>query len=241
VAPHVLSTAKWKRRSQLSISSPFPDIAIPRMSVCEYIFGDLTSVDSDRVALVEADSGRTLRYGELVAQIDGFAGGLTDRATHVGDVVALLLPNRIEFVVAFYGILRAGAAVTTVNTLATADDIARQLRDSGARMLITVEALLGKAESAARTVGLVENDVVVLDSRGRGQVGYGYPNLEDLLGAGGQPPTETFDPGSHIAVIPYSSGTTGSPKGVMLTHRNLVANITQVQQVTAMSTDDRVI
>ncbi|WP_285162175.1 AMP-binding protein, partial [Mycobacterium tuberculosis] len=69
----------------------------------------------------------------------------------------------------------------------------------------------------------------------------GHPSLPALLGEGRQAPNVSFDPSTHLAVLPYSSGTTGRPKGVMLTHRNLVANVSQCQPVLGVDASDRVL
>src|SRR3546814_421117 len=125
----------------MSFASPFPEVDIPSTSVYHYLFGDIADDDLDRVALVDAKSGRETTYRELIARVDAFAGALAGRGIGVGDVVGLLSPNSSAFAVAFHGILRAGATATTINALFTAKDIAKQLTDSGAKMLLTVTAL----------------------------------------------------------------------------------------------------
>ena len=106
---------------------------------------------------------------------------------------------------------------------------------SKAAMLVTVNALLPQAKEAAAAVGLADDRLVVLDGAD------GHPSAEDLLGAGLAPPAVDFDPATHLAVLPYSSGTTGNPKGVMLTHRNLVANVAQIRAAQDVEADDAVI
>ncbi|ABM12925.1 MULTISPECIES: 4-coumarate--CoA ligase family protein [Mycolicibacterium] len=230
----------------MTFLSPFPEVDIPTASVYDYLFSGLAGPEDsvlDRVALIDAKSGRQTTYREMVARIDSFAGALAARGIGVGDVVALLAPNSSVFAVAFHGILRAGATATTVNALFTAKDIAKQLTDSKATMLVTVAALLPQAKAGAAAAGLSDEDVVVLDGAGRdgSGEGAGHPNAADLLAAGTPAPQVDFAPSSHLAVLPYSSGTTGNPKGVMLTHRNLVANVAQIRPLHGMVADDVVL
>jgi acyl-CoA synthetase (AMP-forming)/AMP-acid ligase II len=223
----------------MSFASPFPEVDIPSTSVYEFLFGDIDDADADRVALIDAKSGRETTYREMVGRIDAFAGALAARGIGVSDVVGLLSPNSSGFAIAFHGILRAGATATTINALFTAKDIAKQLTDSKAKMLVTVTPLLGQAKEAAAAVGMADSDLVVLD--GDGQQATGHPNSDDLMGPGLPPPHVSFAPSSHLAVLPYSSGTTGNPKGVMLTHRNLVANVAQIRPLHGMVADDAVL
>ncbi|MHA0286514.1 4-coumarate--CoA ligase family protein [Mycobacterium sp. C3-094] len=226
----------------MSFSSPFPEVDIPTASVYDYLFSGLTGPDTehlDRVALIDSTTGRQTSYREMVARIDSFAGALAARGLGVGDVVGLLAPNSSAFAVAFHGILRAGVTATTINALFTAKDIAEQLTDSRAAMLITVSALAPQAAEAVAMVGLDAENLVVLD--GPGRAADGHPNAVELLDGNPAPPEVTFAPSSHLAALPYSSGTTGNPKGVMLTHRNLVANVAQIRPLHGMVPDDVVL
>jgi acyl-CoA synthetase (AMP-forming)/AMP-acid ligase II len=223
----------------MTIVSPFPDVDIPNVTIGEYVFGSISEADCNRVAVVGAVDGSSLTYGELVTQVGRFANGLFERGIRVGDVVGLLLPNSLHFVAAFYGVVRVGAAATLMNPLASVDDVTKQLRDSGARVLITVEALQDTAEKALAAVSLVEQ-LIILDGSGRQQHSP-YCNMADLLNTSVTAPAITVDPASHVAVILYSSGTTGLPKGVMLTHRNLVANLAQVEPLSRLTTDDTIL
>lgn len=211
----------------MSFASPFPDVDLPTVSIYDYLFAGMSAADAGRTALVDAKSGTETSYGELVNRIDAFAGGLAARGIGVGDVVALLSPNSSGFAIAFHGILRAGATATTVNALFTARDITKQLKDSKARLLVTVSALLPQALEGALAAGLTEDQVVVLDGDG--------------LGAEGPAPGVSFDPATHLAALPYSSGTTANPKGVMLTHANLTANVAQIRPLQGLTADDRLL
>lgn len=212
--------------------SPYPDETIPDVSVFDFLFGHLTSEDAARVALIDGPSGAETTYGQLAQRIELFAGALAARGIAPGDVVALHAPNTPAFAVAFHGILRAGAAATTVNALYTVEEMTKQLVASHAKLLITVSPLAPVATAAAEAAGLPADRIIVLD---------GAPGLAELLAEGRPAPDVTFDPATHVAAIPYSSGTTGFAKGVQLSHRNLVANVVQGGPVLDLTPDDRVL
>ncbi|MGH7291164.1 MAG: AMP-binding protein, partial [Myxococcota bacterium] len=223
----------------MSFSSPFPQVQIPTTSVYDYLFSDVGEADADRVAMVDAKSGVETTYGEMISRIDAFAGALAARGIGVGDVVALLAPNSSAFAIAFHGILRAGATATTINALFTAKDIVKQLTDSKAGTLVTVGALRAQAIEGAAALGFADDAIIVLD--GPGEAVDGHPNADELLGPGYPVPEVAFDPATHLAALPYSSGTTANPKGVMLTHRNLAANVAQIRPLQGMRSDDRIL
>ncbi|MFE7407381.1 AMP-binding protein [Isoptericola sp. NPDC057559] len=214
------------------IRSLHPDVEIPDVSLYDFLFAPLAGADLDRVALVDGPTAATTTYGELRAQVDAIAGAFAARGLGVGDVVALHCPNVPAFVAVFHGLLRAGITVTTVNALASGREVAKQLRSSGARALVTVSALLAAAEAGAEAAGTDPGDVVVLDGAD------GHPSLAELLAGGHAAPDVDLDPRTHLAVLPYSSGTTGLPKGVMLTHRNLVANVLQTEAFLPLVPED---
>src|SRR6185369_7668846 len=99
--------------------SPYPDDVIPRLSVFDFLFADLTADDAQRIALIDGPSGAETSYGALKQQIELLAGALAARGFGLGDVVALHAPNVPAFATVFHGILRAGATATTVNGLYT--------------------------------------------------------------------------------------------------------------------------
>lgn len=214
------------------INSPYADEVIPASSVFDFLFADLSDDDSGRTAIIDGTSGAELTFGDLKHRIEALAGGLAARGVGPGDVVALHSPNVPAFAIVFHGILRAGATATTVNALYTADDIEKQLRSSGAKTLFTVGALYPQAKAAADAVGIDAGNVIVLDGI------EGHPSLRDLLAEGRPAPDVSIDPASHVAVMPYSSGTTGMPKGVQLSHTNLVANVMQTYPVLDVESTD---
>lgn len=222
----------------MSFPSPFPEVDIPQGSVFDLLFGDLDSGDLDRTALIDSVDGTHTTYGQLVERVEATAGALEARGVGVGKVVGLLAPNSSAFAVVFHGILRAGATATTINALFTAKDIAKQLSDSKATMLFTVDALLPGALEAAESVGITRQNVILLDDS---DTATDLPRLAGLLHEGAKPPELGFDSETHVAVLPYSSGTTGNPKGVMLTHRNLVANVAQIAPLLSIDKPDKVL
>ncbi|WP_183100704.1 AMP-binding protein [Nocardioides pelophilus] len=219
----------------MPFKSPFADVEIPDVSLYEYLFSGLTEDDLGRPAVFDSATGTETTYGDLRARIDAFAGALAARGIKPGDVVALQVPNTAAFIIAFHGILRAGATATTINSLYTPPEIANQLRDSGAIRYVTVSLLLPGALAGCSEVGLAADNVIVLDGA------EGHESLLDLLSEGATPPDISIDPSTHLAVLPYSSGTTGKAKGVMLTHRNLVANVEQSMSVIKEERDDVVL
>jgi acyl-CoA synthetase (AMP-forming)/AMP-acid ligase II len=213
-------------------SSPYPDVEIPDVSLYDYLLGDLAEDDLTRPAVFDSATGTETTYGDLRARIDAFAGALAARGVAPGDVVALQVPNTAAFVIAFHGILRAGATATTVNSLYTPAEIASQLEDSRAVRYVTVSPLLPGALAGCAEVGLPPEHVIVLDGAA------GHESMADLLAEGAPAPEVSIDPATHLAVLPYSSGTTGKAKGVMLTHRNLVANAQQAAVIIRPLRDD---
>jgi acyl-CoA synthetase (AMP-forming)/AMP-acid ligase II len=198
--------------------SPFADVEIPDTPVTEFVLARAVEL-GDKPALIDAASGRTLSYGQLAVSVRAGAAGLAARGFGKGDVFAHYSPNLPEYAVAFHAVAVVGGINTTANPLYTADELAVQLRDCGARMLVTVPGLLEKATAAAERSD-VEEIFVYGDAEGAAP-------FASLLQAAGEPPAVGIDPAEDVVALPYSSGTTGLPKGVMLTHRNLVANMCQ--------------
>lgn len=215
--------------------SPFADVDIPNLSLYDYLFASLSDDDGRRVALIDPTDGSETTYAQLRGQVDAFAGALAARGLGVGSTLGLLCPNVPAFATAFHGALRAGVTVTTINSLSTPSDIEKQLKDAEAQWLITVSPLLEAARAGASQAGITHDRIIVLDGAS------GHLDLRTLLAERAPAPRVEFDPATHVAVLPYSSGTTGTPKGVMLTHRNLVANVQQCRAQIQLLPSDRVL
>lgn len=213
----------------MPVTSDRPDVIIPDVGLHEYLYGDLSPEDEDRVAVVDLAGGTETSYATLRSHVDSVAGWLSRHGVAKNDVVALHCPNSVEFIVAAHAVWRLGAVLTPVPLLATPSTVAEQLRDSHAVMLLTLAGLGDGGEEAAELAGLPADRLIRLDtSRG----------LNQMLAERNTPPTVSFDPSTQLAALPCSSGTTGLPKGVRLTHRNLVANMAQVESSGPVTRDD---
>jgi len=212
--------------------SPDPDVEIPDTDVTSFVL-EHAGERGEKPALIDGPSGRALSYAALSEGVRALAAGLAGRGFGAGDVLAVHMPNLPEYAIALHGIAAAGGKCTTVNPLYTANELAHQLEDSGARILLTVPPFLDAAREAAERAGIQEVAVV---GEADGATPFG-----ELLGDPSAAPSPEIDPASDVAVLPYSSGTTGLPKGVMLTHRNLVANICQAQTGFPIEPDDTLI
>ncbi|MED7952311.1 4-coumarate--CoA ligase family protein [Kitasatospora sp. NPDC058201] len=217
--------------------SEFPDVGIVDLPLHEAVLGGAER-HGDRPALVDGVTGETVTHAQLGRAVRRVAAGLAEAGVRQGDVVALFSPNSIGYPMACYGAGRAGATVTTVSSFATPGDLAGQLADSGARWLITVSAFLPTARAAAEKLaaeGRPLAEIIVLDGVP------GHRSLADLLAATGPAPEIDLDPATDIAVLPYSSGTTGMPKGVMLTHRSIATNLAQTDALYRPAEGERVL
>jgi acyl-CoA synthetase (AMP-forming)/AMP-acid ligase II len=198
--------------------SPFPDVTIPDVPLAAFVLRHADRL-AHKPALIDASSGRSLTYGALVEATRAVAAGLVPRGVRQGDVFAICAPSSLDFAVALLAVASLGGIVTTVSHLATAEELARQLDDAGAGFLLTTPEILERARPAlARTT---VREVFVLGEAAGATPFTTLPRLGEAL------PDVQFDTAEDIVLMPYSSGTTGLPKGVMLTHRNVVGNLLQ--------------
>ncbi len=180
----------------------------------------------DKPALISAD-GTAYTFAELWAAVRGMARALQDARIEKGDMVAIYAPNSVEYAVALHGALLAGATVTTLNPLYREREVEHQLHDAGAKLAFTLGALAPVVD-AARPANPQLRRIIELEC------------IWDLVRDAGEPRPVVIEPLNDVAVLPYSSGTTGLPKGVMLTHQNLTANIRQTLAL-EMSHEDSVL
>ncbi|MCQ3812496.1 MAG: 4-coumarate--CoA ligase family protein [Acidimicrobiia bacterium] len=189
---------------------------------------------ADQPAVIDGPEEWSLTFGQLAQSVYSLAGGLAAGGFQRGDVAALVAPNSPWYPVVFHAVAVAGGAVTTVNPTYGPEEIAFQLTDSGAKLVFAAEGFAPQTREAMDRAGVVGEVVVIdADSPSKGVA------VESLMG---DPiPQVEVDPHDDVVVLPYSSGTTGLPKGVMLTHANLVNNIEQCASSIASQSSDVVL
>jgi acyl-CoA synthetase (AMP-forming)/AMP-acid ligase II len=202
----------------MPVRGPWPELVIP-----ETDFGSVVLARGrerpDKPALIDAGTDRVVTFGELIGEIDAVAGGLVARGLRPGDIVAICGANSIGYVVAAHGVWRAGGIVVTVNPLFTVREMHAELADARASLLLAADQVFERAQEAARLAGV--------------------PRVFGLeqMPVGSAPPPPSVRP-NDTALILYSSGTTGLPKGVELTHRNLIASVLQLHSGDLARDDD---
>lgn len=176
----------------------------------------------DKIALVDGE--RELTFRDLEERSNACARALTRLGVRKGDRVALLTPNSVEFEITFFGGSKAGAILTSLNPAYKEEEIHYQLEDSGARALIVHAPLMPLVESVRGDLPNLKEIIVT-----EGDAPPGFLNFDAWIAAEiTEPPDEpSIDQAKDLIALPYSSGTTGRPKGVMLSHRNLVCNYHQ--------------
>ena len=211
--------------------SRFPDVVIPEMPLHENAMARLGEF-LDHPAFIEGPTGRVMTFRELREQTRMVAAGLARRGFVKGDRLSIYSPNIPEYAPTFFGTLTAGGTAVMSNPLYTAEELGRQLKDTGARIVVTVPALAPRALAA-------------LDALGGGEV-FVFGEAERCtpyaqLLHDGPAPVIAFDPANDFAAFPTSSGTTGLPKSVMLSHRAIVANVEQCAHIDPVGPGDHAI
>lgn len=213
------------------LSSPLLDTPLPTFVMSQF----LSESRVDLPAIVDGFTQRTLTFGDLHFHAHSFADSLRDLGVQRGDVVAIVSPNHVHFATAFLGVSLAGATSTNVNPLYSEKEVQYQLQTTQAKVVVAhplcVEKVLLVTSSAQKII-VLDHDAhadEVFHWRRQGLLLMSelssnerktpkYDHAKDIA--------RDFDPHS-VATLPFSSGTTGRSKGVMLTHRNLVANVLQ--------------
>ena len=200
------------------MQSRYPKVQVPEVSIVQF-FRSAIAAYGDRTALIDGPSGRSYTYRQLLELSASVANALIARGLKPGERVAFITPNLPEVAFAYHGVIAAGAVAMMLNPLSTADELKKYFAVGQPKMVVTVAPFVDVIRQADAQIRIV----CIGDAKDT-------EPLTALLGASRAPPALNISP-DDLAVMPYSSGTTGFPKGVMLTHRNLVAQCLSLKGV----------
>ncbi|XP_022959956.1 4-coumarate--CoA ligase 2-like [Cucurbita moschata] len=210
--------AEINQTKEFIFRSKLPDIRIPNhLPLHEYIFQNLPNYAS-RPCLINGATGHVYSYDDVQLTARRVASGLHNLGIKKGDVVMNLLPNSPEFVFTFLGASYRGAIMTAANPFYTAVEIAKQAKAANAKLIVTMACFYDRVKD------LAENGVkiVCVDYAVEGCLHYSV-----LSGADESHLPFVDFAADDVVALPYSSGTTGLPKGVMLTHKGLITSVAQ--------------
>lgn len=197
--------------------SPLAPVEIPDVCVTDFVLAQ-AKIKPQQLALIDGCTGKTLTYAQLDDKVRRLAGGLQSHGFEPGDVLALISSNCPEYAIVFYAAALCGGTISTLNPSYGIAEMRQQLKDSNAKWIVCDQNCTAVAKQAKRGT-MVTQFIQIQD----------HPNHPCLERYYGRPLKQApVDTRTHPVALPYSSGTTSLPKGVMLSHRNLVANIVQM-------------
>ena len=211
------------------VKSPFSPVPIPETGLYSYVFQHFPKYGK-KTALIDGVTGREYSYNEVQESVVNIASGLARSGMQKGDVLALVSPNSVEFCTTFFSTLAMEGIVSTCNPNYTSEELAYQFKNSNSKYVATIPSLLPTIQEAASKAGCVEKMIVLGDDGGVGE-GKNMISYQNLVNDSGSrfPNDIKLDPKKDTAIIPYSSGTTGYPKGVVMSHYNMLSCVVQLE------------
>ncbi|XP_071079909.1 uncharacterized protein [Haliotis cracherodii] len=210
------------------VRSPFPDEDIPNVNFAQYVL-EMMQPYAKLTATVDVPTGRSYTYSELQEAAIKVASAITRLGYTKGDVIAIFSANVPEYCILILAAAWCGIVVTPANPSYTAGELARQLEMSKARAVFTIAPLLPTVKEALSSSPILQKTVKDLFALGEVE---GCRPVSELMKDDGAalPQNVNVNPKDDVLLLPFSSGTTGLPKGVMLTHHNCVANLKQIRK-----------
>ncbi|KAJ0095625.1 hypothetical protein Patl1_16954 [Pistacia atlantica] len=206
-----------EHNEEIIFRSKYPGVAVPdNLTLPDFVLQD-AELYADKVAFVEAMSGKAYTYGEVVRDIKRFAKALKSLGLRKGRVVIVVLPNVAEYGIVALGIMSAGGVFSGANPTAHISELEKQVEAADAKLIVTNGTVYEKVKG----LGL---PVIVVDEK-RIESAINWSELLEAADRAGNYITKEDVQQTDLCALPFSSGTTGMSKGVMLTHRNLVANL----------------
>lgn len=214
--------------------SLYPPIPIPEVDIFTHLFArpSLPFPDTKELLTDGEQPKRSYTYAQLRVAATDFGRGLKALwKWRRGDVLAFYTPNDVDTPAVTCGVLWAGGVASPANPLYTVDELTFQLTNSGAKALVTQVEFLPKARDAAKRAGIPDERILLLGERGdpEGRIRH-WSSIRPTAFSSRYAKTKV-QPKKDLAFLVYSSGTTGLPKGVRLTHYNVVSNLLQNEQM----------
>lgn len=230
---HSSQQASANQDHQHIVRSPFPDVTVPDVTLVDFVW-DMVDKFPDYTALICGVTGRSYTYAQSRVAARSFASSLRKAGFRKGDTLAVALYNCPEFHLVMLGAIEAGMIVTTINPEYTAEEMSRQMIDSDASCVVTTPESFPVVSSAVKEVENVKHSkipIIVTPGLASTEVPEGALKFQEMINkdvdTSNLLSSERPVP-NDVAVLPYSSGTTGLPKGVKLSHRNLITNCLQM-------------
>ncbi|XP_069685518.1 uncharacterized protein [Periplaneta americana] len=211
------------------VKSSYPEFIVPTESIPQHVWSRCEEW-SDNIAFECGVTGRSYTYGATRKLCRRFAASLHRAGLQAGSTLAIVMPNSPEWPIVFLGALEAGFVVTTINPTYTADEISKQLQDSQVKVIVTLSAIHSTIMTAVK-ISVGKNNPLVIIAPGfqqGSQLPAGSIDLMEMLQKDINTSVRISGDFNDTAVLPYSSGTTGLPKGVMLSHKNFVSACSQL-------------
>lgn len=193
------------------------EIAAPSISIYE-ILKNSAELYPNKIAVIEEEHETS--YAELKSLADRFAGALYEKGFRKGDMLAIMLPNCLEYIISFYAVQQLGGTAVQVNPMYRPRELQHILEDSGAKWFVGYEEQIQKLEK----IGFTDKLTIIVTNGEKGNVNNLSSWIEKVKNP---PPNVTVDVKNDIAILQYTGGTTGRSKGVMVTHFNVVSNLYQ--------------
>lgn len=204
------------------VRCPYPDVELKDTPLPHYMLDSFAKY-GDKVAMVDFPTGQEWTFGQLTTAVTRVASALSKSGIKQGDAVTLFSPNNPEFLIAFLAVNACGAIASALNPLYTASELAHAVKEANSKLIITIPQLMPVVSKARENLPQVKGVITFGNAEG-------CRPFTDLLNDDGTAFPENIDisPKKDLAALPFSSGTTGLPKGVMLSHHNIVSNIQQM-------------